>query len=324
MKKILVTGGAGYIGSVLCRQLLNKGYFVRILDILNFGGDAIAELLNFKSFEFILGDVRKKEDVTKALKEIDYVVHLAAIVGDPACAKKPELAWETNFESSKIIYELANKYNVKKMIYASTCSNYGKMDNSDSYVDENSKLAPISVYAETKVKTENYLLNQNINNICIPVCLRFSTIYGISPRIRFDLTVNEFSKEIAMGRELTVFGEQFWRPYTHVYDLCRSIILVLEAEINKVKFEVFNVGNTNENYTKKMLVEKILKYEPNAIVKYIKKDEDPRDYKVSFEKIRKVLGFEPLFNVDDGIKQILTAVKNKIISNPDNPVYKNI
>lgn len=324
MKKVLVTGGAGYIGSVLCRQLLNRGYAVRVLDILNFGGDAIAELLNNKNFEFVLGDVRIKEDVEKALKDIEYVVHLAAIVGDPACAKEPELAWETNLESTKVIYENANRAEVKKMVYASTCSNYGKMDNSDTYVDENSKLAPISVYAETKVEAENYLLSQKADNQCISVCLRFSTVYGISPRIRFDLTVNEFAKEIAMGRKLIIFGEQFWRPYTHVWDLCRSIILVLEADDSFVRNEVFNVGNTNENYTKKMLAEKILKYEPNAIVKYIKKNEDPRDYKVSFEKIRKVLNFETHFTVDDGIKQILTAVKNKIISNPDNPVYKNI
>src|ERR1700761_4647283 len=151
MKKVLLTGGAGYIGSVLVRQLLDKGYKVRVIDNLMYGGEPIIDLLNHPEFEFLKGDIRNEEDVKKAVAGIDYIAHLAAIVGDPACAKQPELARSTNLEGSKLLYDEANKAGVTKFVFASTCSNYGKMDNPDEYVNEGSKLAPVSLYAETKV-----------------------------------------------------------------------------------------------------------------------------------------------------------------------------
>jgi len=323
MKRVLVTGGAGYIGSVLVRLLLSRGYKVRVLDNLMFGGDSLVELLNSENFEFIKGDIRNKEDVKKAMKDIDFVAHLAAIVGDPACAKEPQLAKETNLEGSKLVYNIASENEVKKFIFASTCSNYGKMKDSDNYVDETSELRPVSLYAETKVEFERFLLSQDKNNFTKPTCLRFSTVYGLSPRVRFDLTVNEFTKELVLGRELVIFGEQFWRPYCHVVDLARSVISVIESD-NRTDFNVYNVGDTSENYQKQMIVEEILKQIPDAKVKYVKKDEDPRDYKVSFEKIKKELNFKITKRVPDGIRQIIQAIKFGLISNPDNPKYKNI
>lgn len=323
MKKVLVTGGAGYIGSVLVRLLLNRGYKVRVLDRLMFGGDSIVELLNNENFEFIKGDIRDKKDVQKAMENIDYIAHLAAIVGDPACAREPELAYDVNVNGSKLLYEMANKNNVKKFIFASTCSNYGKMKDSNAYVDETSELRPVSLYAKTKVEVEEYLLSQNRQNITKPTCLRFSTVYGISPRIRFDLTVNEFTKELILGRELVVFGEQFWRPYCHVVDLARSVISVIESD-NRTDFNVYNVGDTSENYQKQMIVQEILKQIPNGKVKYVKKDEDPRDYKVSFEKIKRELGFKITKKVPDGIKQIIYSITTGLISNPDDSKYRNI
>ena len=324
MTKILVTGGAGYIGSILVKQLLEKNYKVRVLDILNFGGDSLVELFNNPDFEFQKGDVRKDEDIAKALEGVDAVVNLAAIVGDPACAKEPEIAKETNLEGTKKLYQKANEKEVKRFVFASTCSNYGKMEDSDSYVTEESKLAPVSLYAETKVAAEKYLLGQDKSNTCKPTCLRFSTVYGLSPRMRFDLTVNEFTKELALGRELVVFGEQFWRPYCHVVDLARSVITVLEAEEDKVAFDVFNVGDTNENYQKQMIVEEIRKQLPDANIKYVKKDEDPRDYRVSFKKIKSKLGYEITKTVPDGIAQVIQIVKDGILLNPDDSKYKNI
>ena len=323
MKKVLVTGGAGYIGSVLVRLLLEHGYKVRVLDNLMFGGESLVELLNNVNFEFIKGDIRNRNDVTIAMKGIDYVAHLAAIVGDPACAKEPKLAKEINLEGSKLVYNIANDNKVRKFVFASTCSNYGKMKNSNDFVDENSELRPVSLYAETKVEFENYLLSQNKNNFTKPTCLRFSTVYGLSPRIRFDLTVNEFTKELALGRELIVFGEQFWRPYCHVVDLARSIISVMESD-NRTDFNIYNVGDTSENYQKQMIIEEILKQIPNGKVKYVKKDEDPRDYRVSFEKIKKELNFKITKKVPDGIKQIIQAIKSGLISNPDDSRYKNV
>jgi len=323
-KRILVTGGAGYIGSVLTRQLLEKGYTVRVLDNLMYGGEPIIDLLNCPNFEFVKGDVRNEADVRKAMKDIDAVAHLAAIVGDPACAKQPDLAKSTNLEGSKLLYNIANEAGVATFVFASTCSNYGKMEDPDAYVNEESKLAPVSLYAETKVATEQYLLSQPKDNHCKPTCLRFSTVYGLSLRPRFDLTVNEFTKELALGRELLVFGEQFWRPYCHVYDLARSVVTVIESPSEAVAFDVFNVGDTSENYQKKMIVDEVMKVLPDSKVKYVSKNEDPRDYRVSFEKINNKLGFKLMFKVPDGIKQIAKVLDDGFILNPDDSKYKNV
>ena len=324
MKKVLVTGGAGYIGSALVRLLLSANYKVRILDNLAFGGESIVELINNDNFEFIKGDIRNKKDLKKAMQDIDYVAHLASIVGDPACALNPELTKDINLNGAKLTYEMANEAGVSKFVFASTCSNYGKMKNSNGYVDENSELRPVSLYAETKVEFENFLLSQKLSNSAKPTCLRFSTVYGLSPRIRFDLTVNEFTKELALGRELVVFGEQFWRPYCHVIDLSRSVLAVFDEDIDKVGFNVYNVGDTDENYQKQMIVDEIIKQLPEAKIKYVKKDEDPRDYKVSFEKIRNELNFRITKKVPDGIRDIIKVIRDGLINNPDDPKYKNI
>lgn len=324
MKKVLVTGGAGYIGSVLVRLLLEEGYYVKVLDNLSFGGEAIVDLLNNDNFDFIKGDIRNKDDLIKAMKGIDYVAHLAAIVGDPACAINPELTKDINITGAKLTYETANEMGVKRFVFASTCSNYGKMDDPNAYVDERSELKPVSLYAETKVEFEQFLLSQNKNNSAKPTCLRFSTVYGLSQRVRFDLTVNEFTKELAMGRELVVFGEQFWRPYCHVVDLSRAVLSVFNADIQKVEFNVFNVGDTSENYQKQMIVDEIKKQIPSANIKYVKRDEDPRDYRVNFDKIKNELGFKITKTVPKGIAQIIKVVQDGFLNNPDDQKYKNV
>ncbi|HBX50608.1 MAG: epimerase [Bacteroidetes bacterium GWF2_33_38] len=322
-KKVLVSGGAGYIGSVLVRLLLEKGYSVRVIDKLNFGGEPIMDLLNNPNFSFYKGDIRNADDVSKAMKGVDYVAHLAAIVGDPACAVNPELTKSVNLDGAKLMYQKANEAGVKKLIFSSTCSNYGKMKDPNSFVNEESELAPVSLYAETKVEFENFLLSQNKSNICKPTILRFSTVYGLSLRPRFDLTVNEFTKELAMNRELVVFGEQFWRPYCHVVDLARSVIKVIEADEQNVAFDVFNVGDTDENYQKQMIINEIVKKIPESKVKYVSKNEDPRDYRVNFDKIKIKLGFTITKKVPDGIDQIIKVIKDGFIINPDDPKYKN-
>lgn len=324
MEKVLVTGGAGYIGSVLVRLLLEKGYNVRVFDNLSFGGESIVDLLNHDRFEFLKGDMRNEDDLKKAVDGIDYIAHLAAIVGDPACRKFPEDAKAINLEGSKSLYSIANEAGVKKFVFASTCSNYGKMDDPEAYVNEDSKLAPVSLYAETKVAVEKYLLNQPKTNNCKPTSLRFSTVYGLSPRPRFDLTVNEFTRELALGRELVIFGEQFWRPYCHVVDLSRSVIEVFEADEETVAYDVFNVGDTDENYQKEMIVNEILKVIPDGNIKYVQKDEDPRDYRVSFDKIKDRLGFKITKRVPDGIKNIKQAVVDGFFHDPDDSRFSNI
>ncbi|MCG8376727.1 MAG: NAD-dependent epimerase/dehydratase family protein [Chlorobiales bacterium] len=321
---VLVSGGAGYIGSVLVRLLLAEGYSVKVIDNLSFGGVPIIDLLNDENFTFVKGDVRHEDDLRHALKGVDQAVHLAGIVGDPACAKQPELARAVNLDGSRLFYRLANETGIQRFVFASTCSNYGKMEDPESYVSEESLLAPVSLYAETKVEIERFLLDQPRSMTCKPTSLRFSTVYGLSPRPRFDLTVNEFTKELALGRELVVFGEQFWRPYCHVVDLCRSVITVLKAREEKVAFNVFNVGDTSENYQKQMIVDEIVKQIPDAKIQYVKKDEDPRDYRVSFEKISEELGFSITKKVPDGISQIFQVVRDGFIPDPDKQEYRNI
>lgn len=323
MKKVLITGIAGYIGSVLAKHLLDKGYFVRGIDSLYFGGESLISIYNHERFEFFRGDIRNEVDIRYSIKDIDAIVHLASIVGDPACASQPKLAEETNWISSKILYNICKEtVSVKRFIFASTCSNYGKMKDSH-YVNELSPLRPVSLYATLKVKFEKYILESNIKGGFCPTILRFATAYGLSPRMRFDLTVNEFIKEVVLGRELRIFGEKYWRPYCHVDDIANAIFLALKSSPSLIKKNVFGIGNTRENYQKKMIAEIILKLEPNACFKYIQKKEDPRDYRVNFNKIKKLLVFKTTKRVQDGLYEIHSALKKGLFSNPDSEYYYN-
>jgi len=324
ISKILVTGGAGYIGSVLVRLLLERQYRVQVIDKLNFGGEALLEVRDHPRFEFLRGDVRELADVRRALEGCDAVVHLAAIVGDPACKKDPDTARSTNLEGSHLLTTESSRLDLKRFVFASTCSNYGKMADPNAYVDETSELSPLSIYAETKVEFEKFLLEMDRNQTLKPTCLRFSTVYGMSPRIRFDLTVNEFTRDMVMDRELLIFGEQFCRPYCHVVDLARSAIAVLEAPEDDVAFDVFNVGSTEENYTKRMILDAILEQVPNAKIKYVQKDEDPRDYRVNFDKIKQRLGFAITKRVPDGIREIRETLEAGYLVDPYNSRYSNI
>ena len=218
------------------------------------------------NFEFLKGDVRNTADVAKAIDGIDAIAHLAAIVGDPACKKFSDDAKTTNWQGSVALFEAAETAGVKRFVFASTCSNYGKMTDPDSFVTETSELNPVSLYAELKVKFEKYLLEDKKDSAMCSTALRFSTVYGFSPRIRFDLTVNEFTRNAAVHGEQEIWGQQFWRPYCHVDDLARSVILVLESPEEKVRANVFNVGSTEENYNKGMIIKEVCKVVPDVNV----------------------------------------------------------
>jgi len=324
IKRVLVTGGAGYIGSVLVRILLEKGYKVRVLDSLKFGGDALYDVAQHPNFEFIKGDIRNNEDINKALQGMEAIAHLAAIVGDPACSKFADEAREVNWSASISLFEKAEQAGVKRFVFASTCSNYGKMADPDSYVNENSELRPVSLYAELKVKFENFILQEKKDAKICATALRFSTVYGFSPRIRFDLTVNEFTRNVCLKGEQEIWGPQFNRPYCHVVDLARAVVLALEAPEEKVKANVFNVGDTTENYSKRMLMEEIQKQIPAAKAIYVEKTEDPRDYRVNCDKIKSDLGFTITKKVPDGIREIIKLMDSGMITDAYSQKFRNI
>jgi nucleoside-diphosphate-sugar epimerase len=322
-KTVLVTGGAGYIGSELVRILLQDDFQVVAFDNLSFGGESLLSFWGNPAFRFIKGDLLNDNEVKAALINVNYVCHLAAIVGEPPCRKYPELALRVNWHASVRLYELCEEAGIERFVFASTCSNYGKMAVADSLLDETAELNPISLYSETKVNFEKYLLSRKTSTITRTI-LRFSTVYGISPRPRFDLTVNEFTRDAALGKPLLIYGENFWRPYCHVSDLARSVKIALTADAEKVDGEAFNVGDTSQNYTKKMLAAEIGKAIPSLEVNYHPVVTDPRDYKVNCDKIKRVLGFSISKTVPNGIEEIASLFREQVISEPMNARYGNV
>jgi nucleoside-diphosphate-sugar epimerase len=320
---ILVTGGAGYIGSMLVPMLLSEGHRVRVLDTLLHGGEPLLGVWSHPCFEFVRGDVCNRETLQAAVAGIDAVVHLAAIVGDPACSRQPDLARAVNLQASLALIEESQRAGVVRFLFASTCSNYGRMKDADGYVDEETELSPVSLYAETKVAVERALLQSGRSERWCPTPLRFATIFGVSPRMRFDLTVNEFTMEMLTKKRLTVFGEQFWRPYIHVRDAARAIQLVLNSPESKVAGNVFNAGATDQNFQKQQLVDMIRPHAPDATVEFVHKTEDPRDYRVSFTRITDQLGFKITRAVAQGIEEVAHLVRDSVIGNFGDGRYRN-
>ena len=321
--RTLVTGGAGYIGSILVDELLARGGVVRVLDSLLHGSvPSLLGVWGHERFEFVRGDVRDAAARSRALADVDAIVHLAAIVGDPACSRQPELAREVNVEATRSLLRDAEKAGVQRVVFASTCSNYGKLADPDAYANEDWELSPVSLYAETKVEAELEVLGQARNGLPA-TCLRLATVYGASPRMRFDLTVNEFVRDLASERELVVYGEQFWRPYVHVRDAARAVAHVLTAPRETVSGRVFNVGETSENYRKLDLVALLRKRIEAPSISFVHKDEDPRDYKVSFERIKDDLGFQTEWTVSRGMDEVLALMRSGLLTDPYAEAHRN-
>ncbi|MCD6109005.1 MAG: NAD-dependent epimerase/dehydratase family protein [Thermoplasmata archaeon] len=319
-ERVLVTGGGGYIGSVLTRVLLRNDYHVRILDKFTFGIEPIADIINHPNIDVIIGDIRKIDDLKKVIKNVDYIVHLAAIVGDPACSVQGDIAVETNFLSTIRLARLARENDIKRFVFASTCSVYGT-SNAD-IVNEESLTNPVSLYAETKLDAEKELLTLLGNKPALTI-LRFGTAYGLSPRMRFDLVINYFTKKALLDKEIKIFGGEQWRPFVHIYDISRAIKMVLDADEATVKGEIFNVGSTKENYRMKEIGNIIKEIIPDTNVEIVKQIKDKRSYRVSFKKIENTLGFKNEKTVKDGTIEIKDAIESGIIENPDNDKYYN-
>jgi nucleoside-diphosphate-sugar epimerase len=319
LANILLTGGAGYMGSALLPRLLARGDGVRVVDSMMYSGAALIPVMSHPNFELMKADLRDNSTIESALDGIDSIVHLAAIVGDPACSNDPELAADVNRNASMQLIEASMEADIERFIFASTCSNYGRMESSSEFANEESELRPLSLYAETKVDVENRLLGSRWGAATV---LRFATLFGMSPRPRFDLTVNQFAAEMKVHGKLLVYGEQFWRPYVHVSDAARAIITVLDADPERVSGQVFNAGDTRENYRKKDIVELILKHIDGEI-EYVSQDDDPRDYRVSFSKIEKTLDFQRSISVEDGIEEIIFALENDIVRDFQSSLARN-
>ena len=325
---ILVTGGAGYIGSLLTGELLRLGAHVTVVDELLFGGESLLGYVSHPNFHFVKGNVWEPRTVRHSIREDwpkpEAVIHLAAIVGFPACqAVGRQVAWRYNVEATERVYEEAAALGVKRMVLASTYSNYG-LSPDGVPVSETSPLTPQSLYAETKIAAERYLLGQK-DGACAPLIFRLATLYGISPRTRFDLIINQFVLDAYTKRELLIYQRGYSRSFIHIRDVVQAFILGLIAPEEKVRGQVYNVGSEKGNHTKDEIVGFILKRLPETVVQY--KDMtfggDMRDITVSFDKIRTMLGFEAHFTAEDGIREVLHAIRTGLISNPLDHRYRN-
>jgi nucleoside-diphosphate-sugar epimerase len=327
-RHVLITGGAGYIGSLLTSELLRADYRVTVLDSLLFGGESLVPFLHHPNFHFVKADVTEPRAVKDALrdgwKKLDASVHLAAIVGFPACqAVGRQVAWRYNVDATKLVFDQAVDAGVERFVFSSSYSNYG-LSSDGKPVTEESPLNPQSIYAETKIASEEFLLTQKEAS-CAPLIFRFATLYGISPRTRFDLIVNQFVLEAFTKRELIIYQRGYSRSFVHIRDVVRGVMMGLEAERSKICGEIFNLGTDHGNYSKDDIVRLVLKRMPETTVEYknLTFGGDMRDITVSFAKIRNVLGFDTMLDVDDGIRELLFALKAGIIRNPNDEKYRN-
>jgi nucleoside-diphosphate-sugar epimerase len=319
-RAVLVVGGAGYIGSVLVRDLLESGWRVRVLDRLLYGEDSLSDLYGREDFELIQGDFRNVEAVVRAVQGMGSIVHLGAVVGDPACALNGDFTFEVNLAATRMIAEAGKGYGIRRFLFASSCSVYGA---SDDLLDERSPLAPLSLYARTKIESERLLLSLASGDFS-PTVLRFATVCGLSYRPRFDLVVNLLAAQAALEKEITIYGGQQWRPFIHVDDVSRATMRFLEAPVDTVGGDVFNVGAEEDNLRLIELGELIKRLVPEVGVFVKESDEDPRNYRVSFEKMENRLGFTTEKGVDDAAREIVRAVQKGQITDYRRPEYSNV
>lgn len=320
--KILITGGLGFAGSAITKYLLKKGYKISVLDKLMFNNNHLKDFKN-KNFKFYNIDILDYKNIEKFLKNnyFDIIFHLAAIVGDPACKIDQSLTKKTNLNASINLFNLAKKFKTKRFIFFSTCSNYGLSKNS-KLLKETDNLKPLSLYAKSKVKYEKFLLNDK--SIIQKIILRISTLYGVSPRMRFDLTINEFSKKVYFKEKFDIYHADTWRPYLNLKDLSLIVEKLIESKKLSKNKHIFNTGFSEENYTKRQIINSISKLLPkNKNYKFVEKDHfDKRNYKVNFSKI-KLLRIKKTITLKKGIEDIIRYLKFSKNKKFNNKVFYN-
>jgi nucleoside-diphosphate-sugar epimerase len=313
LKHVLVIGGAGYIGTVLTDALLAQGYWVSVLDNFLYGHVLSAQsIIGRPRASLLVGDFRDRQVLELALDGITDVVLLASLVGDPISRKYPDLTWAVNVAGSINLLDTLSGRGLKRVVFTSTCSNYGLCATGEP-TTEDSELRPLSPYAETKVALERFILERRRFFDFDPVILRLATAFGLSPRMRFDLTVNEFTYIATKGATLSVYDKETWRPYCHVRDIAAAVVACLEQPESVVAGEVFNVGSDENNFTKQGIVREILRH-IDADVSFVDGGGDARNYRVSFRKIQDRLSFRCQYGVRTFIPELIGAVRDGLFA----------
>ncbi len=313
--KILITGAAGYLGSQLTSYMLLKGHQIRAFDNMYYGGESLLFGINNKNLEIVRGDVRNEEQLNKAMESVDCVIHLAGIVGEPACNLDKSFAWEINHDAAIKLVDLVGQNNIKKMVFISTCSNYG-VSKPNELVDENSQLNPLSDYAKAKVAVEKYIMNSSKVSYSI---LRLGTLCGLSARMRFDLMINEIGAAIALDKEIDIYTPQSWRPYVTVNDAAVAIEKIVGANENLVNKNIFNIVSCN--LQKLQIVEMVLKNFPQAKIKITDKAPDLRDYKVNGDKFTNIFGKFDEKAIENTFLKVVNSVKNQYFYDSQSAIH---
>ena len=315
---VLVLGGAGYIGSSLVRKLLESGRKVRVVDSLVYGDEPLRGVFGHPNLEMRIGDCRNIQDMVAAVRGVDSIIDLAAIVGDPACEQDKQTALEINYAATRMLIEVAKGHGIQRFIFASSCSVYGA---TDVMMDEKSAVKPISLYGQTKLDSEHALLHARSDTFH-PTILRLATVFGLSYRPRFDLVVNLLMAKAYNEGVITIFNGEQWRPFIHVHDVAAGFIKTLNAPLPIVSGQIFNLGDTRLNYTLTQIGQMIQGMFPDTRVQHID-DTDRRNYRVSFEKIRSQLGFSCSWQLEDGMRQLRQAFEDKEIVDYTDTRYYN-
>jgi nucleoside-diphosphate-sugar epimerase len=315
---VLVLGGAGYIGSLLVERLLERGHSVRVLDSLLYGDEPLQPVRHHPGFELIVGDCRNIQDVVRAVRGVESIVDLAAIVGDPACNQDRDSALEVNYAATRMLIEIAKGHGICRLLFASSCSVYGA---TEALMDENAEVQPISLYGQTKVDSERALLEAQTDSFH-PIILRYATVFGLGYRPRFDLVVNLLTAKARQEGVITVYNGRQWRPFVHVRDLVEATAQLLEAPINLVRGEIFNVGDSHLNHTLTEVAEVIQSVFPDVRVEHVE-NSDRRNYRVSFDKLHSCTGFKARFSLRDGVEEIRKAFDQRMIGDYRDLRYHN-
>ena len=321
-KKVLVIGAGGYVGSVVCRELLQEGYEVRGLDRFLFGDESLQEIIHHEHFELVRGDIRNLDVLVDATFGVDAVINLAAIVGDPACDLDVNHTIMINYFSAKAAADAARHYKVDRYLFASTAAVYGASSGKDR-LTETAAVAPVSLYAESKLHSEKGILSLATDDFS-PCIFRLGTVFGLSPRMRFDLVVNLFAMQAYFNKKITVFGGTQYRPYVHVRDIARALIAALKAEKSKIHGQIFNLGANKMNLRLVDLADQVAAAMPGTQVIRQEQASDQRDYNVSFDKIRERLGFESDWDIPAAIREIREAFERGEFKDFQDKKYSNV